>query len=342
MRVWVDLTNSPHVLVMRPLIELLQAEGHEVSVTARDFSQTLELCERFGIAHTAIGRHRGERISSKAVGLASRSLALVRWARRRRRGGAPPFDIALGHGSNDVSVAAKVLRIPSATMFDYEWATVQHSINCRLARAVVVPEAIPPERLARYGASGKLRRYQGLKEEYYLSDFEPDEAVLDELGLDRSKPLVVVRTPPEVSLYHRFGNDLFADLLQRLDESAVAGGVQCVVLPRTDSQFAALADLKGLIVPGHVVDAQSLCAFAGAVVSAGGTMNREAVALGTPAYTTFAGRMGAVDERLIAEGRLRPLVAAEQLDLEARAREPSPERVRRNPRVLLELALSAL
>ena len=342
MRVWVDLTNSPHVLVMRPLIELLRADGHEVSVTARDFSQTLELCERFGIDHTAIGRHRGERIGSKAIGLTSRSLALIRWARSHRRPGAPPFDLALGHGSNDISVAAVALRIPSATMFDYEWATVQHSINCRLARAVVVPEAIPPERLARYGATRKLRRYEGLKEEYYLSDFEPDEEVLQQLRLDRRHPLVVVRTPPELSLYHRFGNDLFAALLTRLDAAACAGELQCVVLPRAASQTAALAEMRGLLVPGHVIDAQSLCAFADAVVSAGGTMNREAVALGTPAYTTFAGRMGAVDERLIAEGRLRLLTSPEELDLGARAGAPVAARVRRDPRVLLELALSAL
>ena len=181
MRVWIDLTNSPHVLVMRPVIERLQADGHDVRVTARDFAQTIELCERLGIAYTKIGHHRGERLTAKAAGLASRSAALVRWARRDSRGfGArppkPPFDIALGHGSNDVTVAAALLRIPSATMFDYEWATVQHNVNCRLARAVVVPDAIPPQRLERYGARGKIRPYEGLKEEYYLADFEPDPA----------------------------------------------------------------------------------------------------------------------------------------------------------------------
>src|SRR5262245_20456627 len=98
MRVWVDLTNSPHVLVMRPLIDVMRADGHEVEVTARDFAQTLELCERFGIEHTAVGRHRGGRRASKALGLFSRSGALVRWARGRR------FDVAMGHGSNDVTV----------------------------------------------------------------------------------------------------------------------------------------------------------------------------------------------------------------------------------------------
>src|SRR3954453_12453753 len=163
MRVWVDLTNSPHVLVMRPVIEALRRRGHEVLVTARDFAQTLGLLERFGLDHTAIGRHRGGALAAKGLGLASRSAALVRWARGRG------IALALGHGSNDVSVAAKLLGIPSVTAFDYEWATVQHSINCRLAARVVVPDAIPSERLARYGATpAKLRRYAGLKEEYYL------------------------------------------------------------------------------------------------------------------------------------------------------------------------------
>jgi predicted glycosyltransferase len=324
-RVWVDLTNSPHVLVMRPLIEALRADGHEVDITARDYAQTIQLCERFGIAHAAIGRHRGGRVASKAVGLASRSLALARWARGRR------FDVAMGHGSNDVSVAAKLLRVPSATAFDYEWATAQHQVNCRLARAVVVPEAIPPERLERYGARGKIHAYPGLKEEYYLADFEPDPAVLGELGLDPARPIVVVRTPPEVSLYHRFENPLFGKVLDRLR------GTQTVVLPRTPAQRA---ELGAFIVPEHAIDAQSLMAYADLVISAGGTMNREAVALGTPVFTTFEGKLGAVDEALLREGRLRKLDDPGQIQIE---RKPASAglRVRRDPRELVTMLLAA-
>ena len=329
MRIWVDLTNSPHVLVMRPVIETLRARGHEVEVTARDFAQTLELCERFGIAHTAIGRHRGGRIGAKALGLAARSTALTRWARGRR------FDRAMGHGSNDVMVAAAMLRIPSATTFDYEWATVQHNVNCRLAADVVVPDAIPPERLYRYGARGKIRAYPGIKEEYYLADFEPDPAILDELGLDPRKPIAVVRTPPEVSLYHRFENDVFAGVLERLADG------QAVVLPRTPSQRSELQRTGRFIVPEHAIDAQSLIAFADVVVSAGGTMNREAVALGTPVYTVFEGRLGAVDERLIAEGRLRRLTSPDNLEIVKRTDVGGgPERVRRDPGVIAGLLIA--
>jgi predicted glycosyltransferase len=330
MRIWVDLTNSPHVLVMRPVIETLRRRGHDVEVTARDFAQTLELCERFGIAHTAIGRHRGGAVAAKAVGLVDRSVALTRWARRRR------FDRAMGHGSNDVMVAAAILRIPSATTFDYEWATVQHNVNCRLAASVVVPDSIPPERLYRYGAKGKIHAYPGLKEEYYLADFEPDPSILDELGLDPSRPISVVRTPPEVSLYHRFENDLFAGVLDRL------AGEQAVVLPRTPQQRDELRRNGRFIVPERAIDAQSLIAFADVVVSAGGTMNREAVALGTPVYTVFEGRLGAVDERLIAEGRLRRLSSPDALEVVKRtAPADGDRRVRRDPGVLADLLIGA-
>jgi predicted glycosyltransferase len=241
----------------------------------------------------------------------------------------------MGHGSNDVSVAAALLRVPSATAFDYEYATVQHNVNCRLARAVVVPEAIPPERIERLGGRGKLRRYPGLKEEYYLSDFEPSTAVLGELGVDASVPLAVMRTPPEVSLYHRFENNLFAALLERLRST------QTVVLPRTPAQREELLRRGGFIVPDRAIDAQSLVAYADVVISAGGTMNREAVALGTPVYTTFEGRLGAVDEELLRQGRLRKLSSPSEVTVEKRGG-PQAERVRRDPRDLVKLLLSAL
>jgi uncharacterized protein len=334
------------------VIEVLERDGHEVRVTARDFAQTLGLLRRFRIPHTAIGRHRGERLAAKGAGLALRSAALARWALAEGRAAGGRFDIALGHGSNDVSVAAALLGIPSATMFDYEWASVQHRINCRLARAVVVPDAIPAERLDRYGAHGKVRAYEGLKEEYYLADFEPDPAILGELGLDPARPIVVVRTPPEVSLYHRFENDLFAGVLERLrvavgaegrgDAGGGGGGVQPVLLPRTEAQRAELRAVNGFKVPEQAIDAQSLIAYADLVISAGGTMNREAVALGVPVYTTFEGRLGAVDERLIQAGRMSKLSDPAQIDLGKRPPGATTPRIRRDPRVLVDLLLSPL
>ncbi len=207
-------------------------------------------------------------------------------------------------------------------------------MNCRLARAVVVPDAIPPERLERYGAGGKLRPYAGLKEEYYLADFEPDPAVLGELGLDPAEPIAVV-----AHAARRIAVPPVREPALRQGARAPAGQ-QAVVLPRTEAQRREVAALGGLLVPSRVIDAQSLIAFADLVISAGGTMNREAVALGTPVFTTFEGRLGAVDEGLLRDGRLRKLEDAGQVRLEKRPLHES-DRIRRDPRELTKLLLSA-
>src|SRR4051812_9987593 len=145
------------------------------------------------------------------------------------------FDAAVAHGSTDLPMACRVLRIPNSTMFDYEWAALQHHVNCRLANRVLVPDAIPAERLARYGARPpKLIRYPGLKEEYYMADFEPDPAVLGQLGVDRALPLCVVRTAPSYALYLGGSeNPLVPRLLKHVIEHE---GAQAVVLARTPEQ----------------------------------------------------------------------------------------------------------
>jgi predicted glycosyltransferase len=328
------MTASAHPLVFRPLVERLEAAGHEVEITARQYAQTLQLIELHGMTATAIGHHGGRSRLGKAAQLAARLRALHRWARGRG------FDLALAHGSHELTMTARRLGIPSATTFDYEWAWLQHELGCRAATRVVVPASIPPERLARYGAvPPKLLQYPGLKEEYYLADFEPDPAVLATWQIDPSRTLVVLRPPPDVSLYHRQSNPLFPQTLRHLGS---LDSVHAVVLPRTEEQrdYVRSLALRSVIVPEQAVDAQSLIALADVVVSAGGTMNREAAALGVPVYTTYGGRLGGVDEELIRRGRLRPLTDPRALDLRKREH-TSGERVRRDPQELLDRLLTA-
>jgi uncharacterized protein len=334
MKIWIDMTAPAHVLVFRPIIPRLRERGHEVEVTARDYAQTLELLEMHGIEHTAFGRHGGASRLRKLRSLLSRSRATRRFARKRG------FDLALAHGSNDLALAARRLRIPAVNMFDYEFATLQHNIGCRFARRVITPDTIPPERLHRYGAGPeKLVQYPGLKEEYYLADFTADESVLDKLGLDRANVIVVVRPPPDVSLYHRKSNPLFPQVLEHLGRHE---GVQAVVLPRTDAQreYVRSLELPSVVLAEHAVDAQSLVALADLVVSAGGTMNREAVALGTPVYTTYGGRLGGVDEALIRDQRLRPLTDPRGLELVKR--NSAGQQHRRDPTLLVDMMLGVV
>ena len=334
MRVWIDITAPAHVLVFRPLIELLETRGASIELTTRDYAQTLELLEARDLEATPLGAHGGRSRIGKLRSLAARLGALRRWARAR------DFDVALAHGSHELTLTARRLGVPSSTTFDYEFAKLQHQLGCRAATRVVVPDAIPPERLAPYRAvPPKLVQYEGLKEEYYLADFEPDASVATQLGVDDSRVVVIVRTPPDVSLYHRRSNPLFPQLLEFLGNHA---DVHAVVVPRTEEQrsYVRALELPSLIVPDGAVDAQSLIALADLVVSAGGTMNREAAALGIPVYTTYGGQLGGVDEALIRDGRLRPLT--DPLALELVKRTGVPTRVRRDPSVMLELLLSCL
>jgi predicted glycosyltransferase len=334
MNVWVDMSAPAHVLVLRPIIDRLRERGHAVEVTSRDYAQTQALLDLHEMEHTPIGHHGGASRLRKAARLGARSAGMLRFGRGRS------FDLALAHGSNDLAIAAKLLGVPEANMHDYEYAVTQHRIGCRLAKRVMFPDSVPAERLRRFGVGPeKLFPYPGLKEEYYLYDFEPDPEALSRLGVDTGRVVVIVRPPPDVSLYHRKSNPLFPRVLQRLGQDE---GVHALVLPRTAEQreLVQSLELPSLIVPPGAVEAQSLVALADLVVSAGGTMNREAAALGTPVYTTYGGRLGGVDEALIRSGRLRPLTDPRAIELRKRSAEAQP--TRRDPEPLVETILGTV
>lgn len=330
MRVWVDVTNGAHVIVLRPLVELLEREGHEVALTARPLSHTTDLLDDWGHSYRVIGRHGGAGRAGKALAASTRTAQMLAFARGKR------FDYGLAHGSTDLPPVARLLRLPNTTMFDYEWAKLQHTVNCRLATRVLIPDAIPADRVAQYGARPpKLVRYPGLKEEYYLSGFEPDRSVLGDLGVDETRPLAVVRTAPSYALYLGGSEN---ELLPRVVRRLLGEDAQVVVLARTDDQRTALRALdERLVVPTRAVDARSLAALADAVVSAGGTMIREAAVLGTPTWSIFEGRPGAVDELLEREGRIRWLRDPGELVVEKATRRE--RRGDRDPADLLRLAI---
>ena len=322
------MSAPAHVLVLRPIIERLRGRGHEVEITSRDYAQTQQLLDLHGMDHVPIGRHGGASRLSKARRLAARTIAM------RRFGAARDFDLAIAHGSNDLALASRALGIPEANMHDYEYAVTQHHIGCRLAARVLFPDSVPAARLRRFGVTPeKLFSYPGIKEEYYLYDFAPNPGALTDLGVDPERISVIVRPPPDVSLYHRKSNPLFPHVLSKVGTDP---GVHAVVLPRTEAQRAFIHSLSlpSVIVPPAAVEAQSLIAFADLVLSAGGTMNREAVALGTPVYTTFGGRLGGVDEALIRSGRLRPLTDPRAIELKKRS--SGDDRTRRDPELLVK------
>lgn len=296
MRIWIDLANSPHVPFFRALVDRFNAKNHDVVLTARDFAETVALAEAANLNATVIGAHGGGKLSGKAGNLVQRGLALARWARGQQ------FNIALSHNSYSQILAARVLSLRTITLMDYEHQPANH-LAFRFATRIIVPKAFPREALNRFGAaSEKVRTYSGTKEDVYLADFrlDPDfQNTLTALGVSASDILVVIRPPASEALYHRFENELFDALLDRLASNP---SVKVIFLPRTERQRA---QARQFIVPATPLDGPNLIAHSDLVISAGGTMNREAAALGVPAASIYAGEWAAIDEELVTEGRLR-------------------------------------
>jgi predicted glycosyltransferase len=309
MRIWIDLANSPHVPFFRSLAnEFIQRE-YEIVVTARAFAETVELAEAAGFNPHVIGGHGGGKLSGKAGNLVQRALALARWARGR------DLDLALSHNSYSQVLAGRALSLKTVTLMDYEHQPANH-LAFRLASRIIVPRAFPESALSRFGADpAKVRRYNGIKEDVYLADFQSDlqfENHLGKLGISGNDILVTVRPPASDALYHRFENELFDQLLERL---LIMPSVKVVLLPRNDSQRKAysMRGKSNLILPPRPMDGGNLIAHSDLVVSAGGTMNREAAALGTPAASIYLGKWAAVDQELVRENRLRRLTNPEDV-----------------------------
>ena len=322
MRLWIDLANSPHVPFFKALAERFTAQGHEIETTAREFAETIPLAQVAGFAPQVVGVHAGRAVSAKAGSLLSRAWSLAKWAQRRG------FDLAISHNSYSQILAARVLRIKTVTLMDYEHQPANH-LAFRFASRIIVPASFPAASLRRYGARvGKVRRYHGTKEDVYLADFRADAsfaAQLCELGVKPDNVLVLMRPPAHDALYHRFQNTLFDEALAIL---AAKEKVQIVLLPRNEGQRAAYAD-KAVIIPATPLDGANLIASSDLVISAGGTINREAAALGVPAASIYAGQWAAVDEGLVNEGRLRRIESVEDLSgLVIKKRTTSPRQCR--------------
>lgn len=308
MRLWIDLANSPHVPFFKALIDRLNAAGHETEISARDFAETVPLAQAAGLNAQVIGRHGGREVSGKAGNLISRAWDLARWARKRR------FDLAVSHNSYSQVLAARGLRLKTITMMDYEHQPANH-LAFRFASRIIVPASFPAADLRRFGARvGKVRRYHGTKEDVYLADFHPDPAFgarLCELGVNPDNVLVLMRPPAVDALYHRFQNTLFDEALTMLLKNE---HVRVVLLPRNQAQRTVYSGRERVIVPATPLPGADLIAASDLVISAGGTINREAAALGVPTASIYAGKWAAVDEGLVSEGRLRRISAITDLN----------------------------
>ncbi len=297
-RIWIDLDNSPHVPFFKPIIEELNNRGYHVMLTARDCSQTCGLADLLNLSYKRIGKHYGKNKIIKLTGLVLRAFQLMPTVLREKP------DLALSHGSRSQLILASMLGIPSVIIFDYEYATM---LPLAHPKWVIVPEVIPDNAIKL--DKRQILKYPGIKEDVYVPNFGPDPSVKNRLGLGEEDLVITIRPPAIEAHYHNPKSEqLFEAAVNYLGQR---DNVRMVILPRYKKQEIWIKNMwqemysnRKIIIPDQVVDGLNLMWYSDLVISGGGTMNREAAALGVPVYSIFRGKIGAVDRYLANAGRL--------------------------------------
>jgi predicted glycosyltransferase len=297
-RIWIDLDNSPHVPFFLPIIEELEKKGYQVILTARDSYQVCELLKFHNISCRVIGGHWGKNRALKIFGTLLRAAQLWPAMIGERA------DLAVSHGSRAQLLSSSVLGIPTVTIVDYEFAAKVASLK---SDWIFMPHFIPHD--SAHKAKKQVMRYPGLKEDVYVPRFRPDPSLRSELGLSSEDLVVTLRPPATEAHYHNSEAEVLMDaalnlLMERSD-------ARVILLPRNEKQakvlrkdWAEWISSRKIIIPEHVVDGLNLIWISDLVISGGGTMNREAAALGVPVYSIFRGHIGGVDRYLVSSGRL--------------------------------------
>lgn len=329
-RIWIDLDNSPHVPFFLPIIEDLRKRGHEVILTARDAYQVRELLDLYRLPCKVIGRHYGKNRAAKILGTGIRATQLILRMFHEK------IDLAVSHGSRAQMLCGYVLGIPTLLILDYEYIAMMGFIR---PNWILVPEIIPDSKELK--PKSQVLRYPGLKEDVYVPRFQLNPSVGSQLGLDEDDIVVTVRPPAVEAHYHNPEAEVLLDAaLNFLTQSP---HVRVILLPRNEAQARTLRETWGkwisshkIVVPEHAIDGINLIWFSDLVVSGGGTMNREAAALGVPVYSIFRGKIGAVDRQLQREGRLILIENAEDIRKKiVLARRPKSEEKKREDRPAL-------
>lgn len=271
MKIWIDLTNSPHVLFFKPLIKELQKK-HKIIITARDYQQTIPLLKKYKLKFTQLGKHHGKGWTRKFIGTLLEIIQRLEFIAKTKP------DLSITHQSFYATIAAFLTGRKSLYIFDGDGSYIQMS-GIIYATKSLCPEAIKKKRIF----LRKLTKYPGLKEEVYLSDYKQKE----------KQNMIFLRPEATQASYIKKEN-----ILDNLIEQLQKEKYKLVLMPRTPDQREYYKDFKNLEVP-ELVDGPDILSRSSLVISGGGTMNREAVVLGTPVISIFQNKPLSIDRWLI-------------------------------------------
>lgn len=305
LKIWVDLDNSPHVPFFIPIVEKLRQSGMEVTLTARDAYQVHDMLKLHGMECPSIGRHHGRNKLMKTLGLLTRTAQLIKPALNMKP------DLAVSHGSRAQVLVARILGIPSVVIEDYE-----HGVHTSRPDVLIRPDCLTAQQHTH--VKTRLMFYPGIKENVYVDRFTPVKDFLEPYSIQKHETVITLRPPATEAHYHnKHSEALFEAAIKRL---LIRTDTRLFILPRNSTQHAQIQSRWGteihlgrIIIPGHALSGLDLIWNSDLVMGGGGTMNREAAALGVPVFSIFTGKPGMVDQHLETLGKLRFIHTVEEL-----------------------------
>lgn len=305
MKIWFDLSNSPHINMFYDLIKELEAEGNEIIITCRPLANTIDLLNQKKLKYTVVGEHYGKNLYKKIFGYPIRVMQLRKFLRRHKP------DVAVSQSSFHSPVVAKLLGIPSIYTNDNEHA-MGNKAGFYFASLVMIPENLPIQNVVNKGASAKrVAHYPGVKEGIYL--WQKGEMIhKSREGRDTSKIKVYVRPEPLTAQYYKGGLNFLDDTLEKLQHE-----VSVIVLPRDKTQAAHYKQEKfsKVIVPDKPLEFDAIAKDCTLFIGAGGSMTRELAILGIPTISVYQDELLEVDKFLLENGSMlhEPNITAEKV-----------------------------
>ena len=290
MRIWIDLTNSPHVNFFAALIEELDRK-HDVLITTRPLADTIELLKQRGFKYHVVGSHYGANKLKKGLGFGVRVLQLGSFINGRQ------IDVAISHSSFYSPVVARIFGIRSIYINDNEHAE-GNRISFLCASTIMVPEFFSMDRVCRqWGNPRKVVHYPGVKEGIYLSGLE--EHINKRAASVQSLPEIFIRPEPWTAQYYRGAVCFMDELIIGLKDKYLI-----TLMPRGEQQAKHYrqARFSGIKIPEKPLTLEDMASRCSLFIGAGGTMTREAAVMGIPTLSVYQGELLAVDRYLLERG----------------------------------------
>ncbi len=284
MKIWIDITNTPHAHFFAPIIKHLEKK-HTVYVTARDFSETIPLLESYGIEYALIGGHKGKNKLKKVFGLVWRVKQLIKEV--------PQFDISFGIGGQNTTPVSALRRKPAVVFTDNDTSYKWHSY--KLGSHFIFPSYFEHEKvMTKFGVKkNQIHLYEGFKEDIYMAQYSPDENFLERLPF---KDFITIR--PENLKANYVPNDattIVPDLFKVFKDENI------LFLPRYKEERSYAEGYTNIFTPDGILPGKDVCYYTKAMLTGAGTFAREAALLGTPAVSFFPGKVFLTVDKIMQE-----------------------------------------